>query len=318
MKKIGVIDWRQMVWLPLTILFCCPLAIFADQVAQRPRTTRAPGAPVAPAARLLVAWEPLSLVNGAPFMLRVRASEPLRSLTATWMGKEVSFELDEGSRDWIGLSGVALEVTPGRYPLVLDGETLRGVRSLQNETLTVKRASYRSSALSVAREFTEPDPQTAARIAAEQVLKKALFSRLISPRRIWAGVFVAPIKSVITEPFGTQRTFNGQVQSVHQGLDFRAGPGTPIQAMNTGTVVLARELFFEGNCVVVDHGQGLLTLYLHLSQIDVKEGDRVQKSQTIGLSGATGRVTAPHLHVAVRWNGIYLDPARLLKLPLPE
>jgi len=87
--------------------------------------------------------------------------------------------------------------------------------------------------------------------------------------------------------------------------------------MNDGTVLLARPLYFEGNFVVIDHGQGLLTLYLHLSEFKVKEGDPVKRGQVVGLSGGTGRATGPHLHVAVRWQGTYLDPASLIRLRLP-
>jgi murein DD-endopeptidase MepM/ murein hydrolase activator NlpD len=87
--------------------------------------------------------------------------------------------------------------------------------------------------------------------------------------------------------------------------------------MNNGTVLLARPLYFEGNFVVLDHGQGLLTLYLHLSEFKVKEGDQVKRGQIVGLSGGTGRATGPHLHVAVRWQGTYLDPALLMRLRLP-
>ena len=87
--------------------------------------------------------------------------------------------------------------------------------------------------------------------------------------------------------------------------------------MNNGTVLLARPMYFEGNFIVLDHGQGLLTLYLHLSEFKVKEGDFVKRGQIIGLSGGTGRATGPHLHVAVRWQGTYLDPASLMRLRLP-
>jgi len=111
--------------------------------------------------------------------------------------------------------------------------------------------------------------------------------------------------------------FNGTVESTHQGLDFRVPSGTLVAAVNSGRVILARLLFFEGNCVVLDHGQGLLTLYLHLSKFLIKEGDDVKKGQAIGLSGGTGRATGPHLHLAVRWQGVYLDPAVLLRLHLP-
>jgi len=103
---------------------------------------------------------------------------------------------------------------------------------------------------------------------------------------------------------------------MHQGLDYAVPAGTQVSALNAGTVLLARPLFFEGNCVALDHGQGLLTLYLHLSEIKVKEGERVARGQQIGLSGGTGRATGPHLHVAVRWQGVYLNPATLLNLRL--
>jgi murein DD-endopeptidase MepM/ murein hydrolase activator NlpD len=104
---------------------------------------------------------------------------------------------------------------------------------------------------------------------------------------------------------------------VHQGLDYAVPEGTPVAALNGGTVVLAQPLFFEGNFVVLDHGQGLLTMYMHLSKIEVKEGDRIARGQTVGLSGGTGRATGPHLHIAVRWQGVYLNPETLLSLQLP-
>jgi murein DD-endopeptidase MepM/ murein hydrolase activator NlpD len=106
--------------------------------------------------------------------------------------------------------------------------------------------------------------------------------------------------------------------TVHRGTDFRAPMGTPVHASNAGEVVLARELYYEGNCVVIDHGLGFMTLYMHLSKFEVKEGEKVEKGQTVALSGATGRVTGPHLHMSVRWNGEYLDPGKLLALKLPR
>jgi murein DD-endopeptidase MepM/ murein hydrolase activator NlpD len=118
--------------------------------------------------------------------------------------------------------------------------------------------------------------------------------------------------------FGATRTFNGKVQSTHEGLDFAVPTGTAVRALNHGTVVLARPLFFEGDCVMIDHGQGLMSLYLHLSRIEVKEGEHVSPRQELGLSGGTGRATGPHLHVAVRWQGIYVNPATLFTLKIPS
>jgi murein DD-endopeptidase MepM/ murein hydrolase activator NlpD len=100
-------------------------------------------------------------------------------------------------------------------------------------------------------------------------------------------------------------------------LDYGVPSGTPVHAANRGTVILARPLYFEGSCVVIDHGRGLFSLYLHLSDFKVKEGDQVETGQLIGLSGGSGRATGPHLHLAIRWQGVYLDPALLLELKLP-
>ena len=122
----------------------------------------------------------------------------------------------------------------------------------------------------------------------------------------------------ISDVFGTERVFNQEVQSRHQGLDFAAPAGTQVHAINRGVVLLARPLYFEGNCVMIDHGQGLLSLYLHLSEFKVKEGYQVQYGELIAISGGTGRATGPHLHLAVRWQGVYLNPAILLKMQLPR
>jgi len=161
-----------------------------------------------------------------------------------------------------------------------------------------------------------PDPETLNRIEAEKEIKNAAFSHFISSPE-WSGNFVAPVPMEVSENYGTSRTFNGKLASVHRGTDFRAPLGTPVHASNAGEVVLARELYYEGNCIVIDHGLGFMTMYMHLSRFDVKEGDKVEKGQAIALSGSTGRVTGPHLHMSVRWSGEYLDAMKLLALKLP-
>ena len=167
------------------------------------------------------------------------------------------------------------------------------------------------------KKFTEPAPEQLKEIEDSKKVKQDYLSR-VTPDREWSGKFTAPADAAISDVFGSQRIFNGNAQSPHQGLDFRVPTGTPVAAMNDGTVLLARTLYYEGGFVVLDHGQGLLTLYLHLSEFKVKEGDVVKRGQIIALSGGTGRATGPHLHVAVRWQGTYLDPARLMQLPLPK
>jgi murein DD-endopeptidase MepM/ murein hydrolase activator NlpD len=181
----------------------------------------------------------------------------------------------------------------------------------------VRAAKYKSSRLTVAQKYVTPDPETLKRIEAEKEIKNTAFAHFIAAPE-WSGNFVPPVATQISEAYGTSRTFNGKLASLHRGLDFHAPMATPVHASNAGEVVLARELFYEGNCVVIDHGQGFMTMYMHLSEFKVKEGDKVGKDQVIALSGGTGRATGPHLHMSVRWSGEYLDPAKLLALKLPQ
>jgi murein DD-endopeptidase MepM/ murein hydrolase activator NlpD len=177
-------------------------------------------------------------------------------------------------------------------------------------------SSYKQVELHVAENFVAPDATTLKRIAADKEIKDHAFAQS-APMPLWRGNFRLPVQSLPTDSFGTRRLFNGKLGSIHRGMDFHAASGTPVHAANSGRVILARNLFYEGNCVVIDHGQQFMTIYMHLSKIQVTEGQTVQTHQLLGLSGATGRATGPHLHFAARWQGGYLDPALLFKLRLP-
>lgn len=259
---------------------------------------------------------PSKLQNGTPIFLEVTPPKRLQSLKGNWLGHEIIF--DQGSEGtWSALAGTSLETKPGSYPLTLEAVTVGGRQSSFRKNFIVGHAKYPVIQLTVSKQFTEPSPGQLQVIKEDQELKHKTFS-VTTPEREWSGRFTAPVDAETSDVFGTKRVFNGATKSVHQGLDYRVGPGTPVAAVNSGTVILAQPLYFEGNCVVLDHGQGLLSLYLHLSEIKVKEGERVARGQLLGLSGATGRATGPHLHIAVRWQGVYLNPAALLSLRLPE
>jgi Peptidase family M23 len=263
--------------------------------------------------------QPARLVNGAPVLFQVKPPAKLESLSGTWLGHHLTFSYNASTKTWFTLAGVTFETTPGKYPLELTGE--RAVPKTQltfTHTFDVAHTRYPQIKveLTVEKKFTEPSPEQQQQIAESVKIKEDYLSR-VTPTREWDGKFAAPADAAISDVYGSQRIFNGKAQRPHWGLDFRVPTGIPVAAMNSGTVLLARFLYFEGNCVVIDHGQGLLTLYFHLSELKVKEGDAVKGGQEIGLSGGTGRATGPHLHVAVRWQGTYLDPARLLQLPLP-
>ncbi len=273
----------------------------------------------ASAATWNVRAQPNRLVNGAPVLFQVKPPAKLESLSGTWLGHHLTFSYNSSTKTWFTLAGVTFETTPGKYVLELSAErTVTKTQLTFAHTFTVAHAQYPQIKveLTVEKKFTEPSPEQQQQIAESVKIKEDYLSR-VTPTREWDGKFAAPADAAISDVYGSQRIFNGKAQRPHWGLDFRVPTGTPVAAMNSGTVLLARFLYFEGNCVVIDHGQGLLTLYFHLSELKVKEGDAVKGGQEIGLSGGTGRATGPHLHVAVRWQGTYLDPARLLQLPLP-
>jgi murein DD-endopeptidase MepM/ murein hydrolase activator NlpD len=261
-------------------------------------------------------FRPARPVNGSPIVFRVKAPAGVESLRGEWLEHRVFFAFDRKAKLWYGLAGASLETKAGSYTLNLQGTTKSGQSVSFEEKIRVARASYPTIAVTVARQYTEPSPEQVEQSARDKAIKQAFLNR-ITPERQWAGDFRPPVEARISDVFGTERTFNGQVQSSHQGLDFAVPAGTPVAALNSGTVLLAQPMFFEGNFVVIDHGQGLLSLYLHLSEFKVAPGDHVVGGQVLGLSGASGRATGPHLHVAVRWQGMYLNPAELVALKLP-
>jgi hypothetical protein len=129
-----------------------------------------------------------------------------------------------------------------------------------------------------------------------------------SPLPLWDGRFALPVKGDLTSKFGNRRSFNGELKSVHFGADLRANTKTPIHAANAGKVIFARETFMGGNLVIVDHGAGVFSSYAHLSKIEVTVGQALKKGDQIGMAGATGRVTGPHLHWGIRASGLAVDP----------
>jgi murein DD-endopeptidase MepM/ murein hydrolase activator NlpD len=264
-------------------------------------------------------WEPAKLVNGSPAIFRVTAPSEIKELKGNFLGQELVFRSSAACYCWYAFAGVSLSTKPGTYTLRVESKGTGPEASPMSYAVAVAAASYPATTLNVAPEFVEPPKETLARIEEDQATKQRIFSSvstLAEPR--WTGRFQRPAEAEMSGVFGSARVFNGVKKSQHTGLDFRVTTGTPVEATNSGTIILARPLYFEGNCVMIDHGQGLLTLYLHLSEFKVKEGDAVEKGQIVGLSGGTGRATAPHLHFAVRWRGEYLDPRTLLELRPPE
>lgn len=263
-----------------------------------------------------VAVDPVRPVNGSPVLFRVTPPAALTSLRADWLGHKLSFRYSRKCNCWYAIGGIALSEKAGRYPLQLEGDSATARAMAFSYSVPVHAAHYPTTAINVAPEYVEPPKEVTERIEQEEAIKKRVFAES-APESAWLGKFLPPTNTEETGVFGSARLYNGVKRHQHAGQDFRAAVGTPVHATNAGKVALARGLYFEGNCIMVDHGGGLMTIYMHLSEFHVKEGDVVEKGQLLGLSGGTGRVTGPHLHFAVRWQGTYLDPATLLKLNAP-
>lgn len=260
-----------------------------------------------------VSLTPVVVEAGSPELIRVIAPAGTK-VQGEWLGRTLDFFRSRDNRAWFALAGVDVEAPAGPSQLKIVVAAGSSTTDL-SQTIAIHPAPYRTTALTVPPRFVAPSAEDLKRIEAEVQLKQSVFAASAS-KPLWRGSFHAPVRAAATDSFGTRRVFNGKLDSIHKGMDFRARPGTPVRADNSGVVVLARPLYYEGNCVVIDHGLGLFTLSMHLSRIRVHEGQRVVAGELLGLSGATGRVTGPHLHWAVRWQGAYLDPAKLLQLDL--
>ena len=179
--------------------------------------------------------------------------------------------------------------------------------------LVVKPRTFRTRRLTVNEAFVTPPPSEQDRIEEEAALLAAVW-RSPAGERLWTGEFVRPVPGVANSAFGTRSVYNGKPRTPHGGADFLSPGGTPVHAPNAGRIAVARALYFTGNTVVIDHGLGLFSMLAHLSAIDVQEGDVVAAGEVVGQVGATGRVTGPHLHWAVRANDARVDPLSLLAL----
>lgn len=218
-----------------------------------------------------------------------------------------------GDREWCALIGIDLGAKPGVHDVTVDaGDGLMATRALD-----VVAKKFPTRHLTVDENFVTPPPSVEERIAREARLLAAIWDHG-DRDRLWSMSFVRPVPQAANSSFGTRSVFNGKPRNPHGGADFLSPGGTAIQAPNAGRVAIARDLYFSGNTVVIDHGQGLFSLLAHLSAIRVAEGDRVEAGQIVGLVGATGRVTGPHLHWAVRANGARVDPLSVLTLLGPR
>ena len=269
-----------------------------------------PAAPAAPGA-IEVGVAARSIQPGELTVFTMSTVEPVDMVRLRAFDRDVP-AFKDGALTWRALVGVDLAAAPRTYHVRIEAKS--GARSIDTTyDLRVEPHRFPTRTLTVDEAFVNPPAGVLDRIAKEARELEALWARS-APGRLWTGPFAVPVPGREASSFGTRSIFNGQPRSPHSGADFPSPAGTPIEAPNAGRVVLARNLYFLGNAVVIDHGLGLFSTLAHLSVLEVHEGDTVQAGQLVGLVGATGRVTGAHLHWAVQAGGARIDPLSLVAL----
>jgi murein DD-endopeptidase MepM/ murein hydrolase activator NlpD len=256
---------------------------------------------------LLTVRMPDTAPQGSAVLVEVTADRPVDAITVTWLQYRLRVPAASlrDNRTAELFVPVPLE---GTQPLDLLARAENGGTSFAaSARLRPVEVAWARQHLAVKSEYVDPPAAAAARIREEQRRNMAVLGS-IRPEREWRTPFVRPVPGEVSGVFGEQRVFNGKPRSSHRGVDLRGAPGTPVRAMADGRVTLAEEQYFSGKVVCVDHGLGLVSLYAHMSAIHVGEGDNVRAGERIGLVGATGRVTGPHLHFAVYVFGLPVDP----------
>ena len=251
---------------------------------------------------------------GEVVVLGLASAKPIDTVHARAFDRAlVTFDSGDG---WFVVAGIDLDVKPGSYPVAIDvgsGKTTEHV----THTLVVRSKAFPTRQLKVDDAFVNPPASAQERIAQDTRDLNDAWSHPAATK-LWGTGFIKPVPEMANSAFGTRSIFNGQARNPHSGADFPSPAGTPVKAPAAGRVVIARDLYFSGNTIVIDHGLGLFSLLAHLSAIDVKPGANVNTGDIVGKVGATGRVTGPHLHWAVRLGGARVDPMSLLASVLKQ
>ncbi|WP_024645265.1 peptidoglycan DD-metalloendopeptidase family protein [Pseudomonas syringae] len=219
--------------------------------------------------------------------------------TATYQGKPVLVVKEQGAR-WLAIVGIPLTVKPGAQQVTSGGRTLNftvGSKKYPEQHITLKNKRQ-----------VNPNPEDNKRIEGELAEQLRAY-RSFSPGTPSNLILDKPVNGPLSSKFGVRRFFNGEERNPHSGLDFAVPAGTPIKSPAAGKVILTGNYFFNGNTAFVDHGQGFISMFCHMSKIDVKVGDQVPRGGVVGKVGATGRATGPHMHWNVSLNDARVDPA---------
>ena len=246
--------------------------------------------------------------QGSAVQVKIPNEPSLKSVHVIWQKKRVP-AFHSGDL-WTTILGVDLDATPGNHAAEAVVTMEDGRVDRREIAVNVVTKKFPTTKLNVDEQFVQLSKADLDRSHREAIETDAIYQR-ITTDLVPDQAFTVPIPGVRGTNFGERRIFNGEPRAPHSGADLHATTGTPVHATNQGRVVLAKNLFFTGNTVILDHGIGIYSLYAHLSRIDVKPGDIVKNGEIVGRVGATGRVTAPHLHWGMRVQGARVDPFSL-------
>ena len=252
-----------------------------------------------------------SVAQGDALRLQYPHDEGLEKVEARWRDRTVP--LVRTGDQWVAIMGVDLDRGSGDHPVPVTFTYADGRVEVRPETIRVTPKEFPLTRLTVEPRFVELSPEDVERSNRESRRLGQVFAT-ISPEIHWSETFDVPIPGGEGSNFGHRRVFNDQPRAPHSGADISASEGTPIHSTNRGRVAETGDYFFNGNTVIVDHGQGVYSVYLHLSRIDVEVGQMIEKGDVVGLVGATGRVTGPHLHWGFRVQNARVDPFSLTRI----
>jgi murein DD-endopeptidase MepM/ murein hydrolase activator NlpD len=257
-----------------------------------------------------VSWSPTEVKQGDVLSIVVKTKAKAVSCAGDWAGTAIYFYEQGGG--FAGIVGVDLATPPGPYLLKIEVQDRQGRSSEQVFEVQVEAGGFEVQRLTLPRELVDLKGEALKRVLAENKRLMEIFNQ-VRPERLWHLPFIKPVDGPITGAFGLRRVINGQDRSPHNGVDIAAQMGAEVDACNSGMVVFAQELYLSGKTIIIDHGFGLYSMYFHLSEMRVKEGDQVELGRCIGLVGATGRVTGSHLHWGIRLLKARVDPSALLR-----
>ncbi len=264
-----------------------------------------------PAASAVNIDPPHRVSQGGVYLVTLFGDDTVTSAKGLFARRNVYFNPTGVPGSFIGLLGVDVAASPEVKTFAVTLKKTNGTTETLTRSITVVRGDFSVQRLTMDEKWVSFDEATVKRIQHENEVVTALYATE-SPERLWFEPFTLPLVGNVTGAFGLARYINGEPSSSHAGLDISAVTGTPVVAANDGTVALVMDMFFSGLSLFIDHGQGLYTMYFHLSDVLVTEGKSVKRGEIVARVGATGRVTGAHLHFGARLNYNKVNPAELM------